>query len=159
MGDGNHSPTLRAVAHDLQLGTYVHFTGWLTADDIVRYLTVADVGLTPDPKNGLNEYSTMEKTMEYMAMGMPGVAFDLPETRLSAQDSTLYARPNDISDFASKIEALLDDEDLRRRMGARGRQAIEDTLAWDHNRSKLLQAYDVRVAPGGTFASARETKP
>jgi glycosyltransferase involved in cell wall biosynthesis len=115
----------------------------------VRYLTVADVGLTPDPKNELNEYSTMEKTMEYMAMGKPGVAFDLPETRFTAQDAALYATPNDVEDFASKIETLLDDEDLRLRLGTRGRKCIEDALTWDHSKRKLAQAYEMLFPPPG----------
>jgi hypothetical protein len=147
MGDGAHAPALRALAHDLGLDGHVHFTGWVETHDIVRYLSVADVGLTPDPRNGLNEYSTMEKTMEYMALGMPGVAFDLPETRLTAQDAALYATPNDAVDFAAKIETLLDDAALRRRLGARGRTIVEDALAWDYNRRRLVEAYERLFSP------------
>jgi glycosyltransferase involved in cell wall biosynthesis len=84
----------------------------------------------------------MVKTMEYMALGKPGVAFDLPETRRTAQDSALYARPNDVEDFADKIDTLLDDEGLRLRMGARGRRIIEDGLTWESNKRKLVEAYE-----------------
>lgn len=142
MGDGGHGAALRALACDLGLEAYTHFTGWVTADDIVRYLTVADIGLTPDPQNGLNEYCTMEKTMEYMAMGKPGVAFDLTETRVSMQDAGLYAQPNDIADFASQIEALLDNEDMRLQLGARGRRRIDDALCWDYSKRALVHAYE-----------------
>jgi len=143
MGDGGHTPTLRALAHKLRLDEYVNFTGWVEAEDIVRYLTVADVGLTPDPQNGLNEYCTMVKTMEYMAMGKPVVAFDLAETRFSAQEAALYATPNLVEDFASKIETLLDDEELCLRMGALGRERIEESLNWDHDQKHLLLAYEM----------------
>ena len=64
----------------------------------------------------------MVKTMEYMALGTPGVAFDLPETRLTAQDAALYARPNDVADFAGQIATLLDDDNLRLRMGEQAAQ-------------------------------------
>lgn len=141
MGDGKRAPALRTLAHELQLDEYVHFTGWLLAKDIVRYLTVADVGLTPCPKNAHNEYATSIKTMEYMAMGKPGVAFDLAETRFSAQDAVLYATPNCVEDFADKIETLLDDEELRVRMGVLGRKRVEETLNWDHDKINLLLAY------------------
>jgi glycosyltransferase involved in cell wall biosynthesis len=147
LGDGPCAPALRALARDLGLDPYVHFTGFVGADDLVRYLTVADVGLTPDPKNGMNEYCTMEKTLEYMAMGKPGVAFDLHETRQSAQDAALYATPNDIADYASKIETLLDDEDLRLRMGGRGRRYIEDALSWEHSKRRLVEAYERLFSP------------
>jgi glycosyltransferase involved in cell wall biosynthesis len=141
MGDGGYAPALRALAHELQLDTYTHFTGWLDAQDLVRYLSVADVGLVPDPRNGLNEYCTMVKTMEYMALGLPVVAFDLPETRFSAQDAAIYATPNSVEDFASKINILLDDQALRLDMSAAGRERIAGGLSWDHDRQSLLQAY------------------
>jgi len=115
----------------------------MESKDILRYLTVADMGLLPDPQNGLNEYCTMIKTMEYMALGKPVVAFDLTETRFSARDAALYAQPNLVEDFASKIEILLDDEDLRLRLGAVGRRRIEEALSWDCSKKNLLQAYKV----------------
>jgi glycosyltransferase involved in cell wall biosynthesis len=142
MGDGGQAPALQALAHELQLDEYVHFTGWLLAEDIVRYLTVADVGLTTCPKNAHNEYATSVKTMEYMAMGKPGVAFDLAETRFSAQDAALFARPNVTEDFANKIETLLNDQELRLKMGAIGRKRIEEALNWDNDKKNLLLAYE-----------------
>ncbi len=143
MGDGENASVLHALAHELQLDDYVNFTGWMESKDILRYLTVADMGLLPDPQNGLNEYCTMIKTMEYMALGKPVVAFDLTETRFSARDAALYAQPNLVEDFASKIEILLDDEDLRLRLGAVGRRRIEEALSWDCSKKNLLQAYKV----------------
>jgi glycosyltransferase involved in cell wall biosynthesis len=141
MGSGDYLPKLQALAHELQLDEYVNFTGWVTSGDVVRYLTVADVALSPDPRNALNEYSTMIKTMEYMAMGKPVVAFDLTETRISAQDAALYATPNLVVDFANKIEVLLNDDELRLKLGAIGRKRIEEELSWDHTKQNLLLAY------------------
>ncbi len=143
MGSGDCLPRLQALTHELQLDEYINFTGWVSGRDIVRYLTVADVGLSPDPRNALNEYSTMIKTMEYMAMGKPVVAFDLTETRFSAQDAALYATPNLVEDFANKIEVLLDDEELRLKLGANGRKRIEEELSWDHTKQNLLLAYEM----------------
>src|SRR6266699_1999112 len=141
MGDGEYLPVLRALAHELHLDDYVNFTGWTQSRDIVRYLTVADIGLSPDPQNGLNEYSTTIKTMEYMTMEKAIVAFALAETRFSAQDAALYARPNYVEDFANKIEVLLDNEELRLTMGAIGRKRIEEELSWNHMKKNLLLAY------------------
>lgn len=141
MGEGDRAPTLRRLAHELELDEFVNFAGWTESKDILRYLAAADIGLSPDPENGLNEYSTMIKTMEYMAMGKPVVAFDLAETRFSAQEAALYAVPNLVEDFADKIETLLDDEELRLEMGAIGRKRVEEELSWDHSRKNLLLAY------------------
>lgn len=146
MGDGDHAPALRKLAHDLQLDEYVHFNGWTHAKDVVRYLSVADVGLVPESQNGLNEYCTLGKTLEYMAVGKPSVAFDLPETRHVARDAALYAKPNSAEDFTDKIETLLNDEPLREQMGAVGRKRIEEAFSWDHTKTDLLRAYEALVS-------------
>lgn len=143
MGDGQHAPELRALAHELQLDEYVHFTGWVNNDELVRYLATADIGLVPDPQNGLNEFSTMVKTMEYMAMKKPIVAFDLQETRFSAQESALYATPNIVEEFANNIEILLDDEELRARLGEIGYQRVLRELSWDNSKKNLWLAYEI----------------
>jgi glycosyltransferase involved in cell wall biosynthesis len=146
MGDGDHAPALRKLAHELQLDEYVHFNGWTRAKDVVRFLSVADVGLVPEPQNGLNEYCTLGKTLEYMAVGKPSVAFDLPETRHVARDATLYAKPNSVEDFTDKIETLLNDELLREQMGAVGRKRIEEVFSWDHTKKEFLRAYEALVS-------------
>ncbi len=142
MGDGEHASLLRALSQRLNLDEYVNFTGWIDKEEILRYLTVADIGLSPDPQNGLNEYSTMIKTMEYMAIGKPIVAFDLLETRFSAQGAALYAVPNSVEDFADQIEILLNDKELRCQMGTLGQRRIEEALSWEHSRKNLLRAYE-----------------
>lgn len=149
MGDGGHAAALRELARELRLDAYAHFTGWLDAQDLVRYLSIADIGLVPDPRNGLNEYCTMVKTMEYMAMGIPVAAFDLPETRFSAGEAALYATPNSVEDFARAIDTLINDEALRLTMSAAGRQRIEQGLNWEHDRQALLQAYHYCREKGG----------
>lgn len=162
IGGGSQLSTLQTLASELQLGEYVTFTGWTLPEDVVHYLTVADVGLVPDPQNGVNEYCTMIKTMEYMALGKPVVAFDLAETRVSAQDGALYATPNLVEDFADKIEALLDNEELRLRMGAFGRKRVEEALSWDVTKQQLLLAYGTlfhrRYEPPALSDSQKETE-
>lgn len=141
MGDGDQLPILKKLAKDLNLEAYVHFAGWVGKKDLLRYLSVADIGLSPDPSNTLNDRSTMLKTMEYMAMARPVVAFDLPETRYSAQEAALYATSNRIEEYVDKIELLLNDEALRLKMGAFGRKRVEEELSWNQTQKHLLRAY------------------
>jgi asparagine synthase (glutamine-hydrolysing) len=98
--------------------------------------------LSPDPKNPLNDVSTMNKTMEYMAFGLPVLAFDLRETRASAAEAGAYATPNDVEEMARLLVDLLDDEPRRRRMGSAGRRRIEQKLAWSHQEPHYLSVYD-----------------
>ncbi|MCC6176373.1 MAG: glycosyltransferase [Chloroflexi bacterium] len=148
IGAGDHVSDLRRLAGDLGLDEDVEFTGRISDADLIRYLSTADVCLSPDPANGFNELHTMTKTMEYMALGRPVVAFDLRETRYSAQDAALYAPPNDVDAFAAAIVRLLEDEGLRARLGAAGRERVEHVLAWDHTRQALLAAYECLLGDG-----------
>jgi glycosyltransferase involved in cell wall biosynthesis len=112
-------------------------------------MSTADVGLSPDPKNPLNDVSTMNKTMEYMSFELPVVAFDLRETRTSAGDAAVYVTPNVIEEYAEAIVALMDDEPRRTRLGQLGRARVEKELAWPHQRQAYIDVYQRLTAVGG----------
>ncbi|MGH3903823.1 MAG: glycosyltransferase family 4 protein [Pseudonocardiaceae bacterium] len=142
IGDGDAAKGLRSLADELGLDGYVEFTGRAPDELVARLLSTADVGLSPDPKNPLNDVSTMNKTMEYMAFELPVVAFDLVETRVSAGDAAVYAEPNRVELYADTILALLDDEVRRKQMGAAGRRRVEDVLAWRNQIPPYVRVYD-----------------
>ena len=141
VGKGDALPGLKAMAAGMGLGEHVWFTGRIPDADLVRCLSTADICLVPDPSNPFNDRSTMIKIMEYMALGKPIVAFDLPEHRFSAQTAALYARPNDELEFARGLAQLMDDPARREAMGASGRRRVENELAWPYSVPHLLNAY------------------
>jgi glycosyltransferase involved in cell wall biosynthesis len=108
----------------------------------MRILSTADICVDPDPSNAYNDRSTMVKMAEYMALGKPVVAFDLPEHRHTAGAAAVYATPNDEFDFARKLDDLMDDPGERHRMGDFGRSRVETELAWRHQEARLVAAYD-----------------
>ena len=142
IGDGDAGPELRKLAVELDLGEHVHFTGRAPDDLVKRVMSTADIGLSPDPKNPLNDVSTMNKTMEYMAYELPVVAFDLVETRVSAGEAALYATPNEIDNYGDLVLELLDDDVRRKQMGAAGRRRVEDVLAWEHQTGPYVAVHD-----------------
>ena len=123
IGSGDCFDDLVALRDRLDLSEWVTFTGRIPDAEVAAILSTADLGISPDPKNPLNDLSTMNKTMEYMAFGLPVVAFDLRETRVSAGDAGVYATPNDVGELARLLVELMDDESLRCAMGAAGRAA------------------------------------
>jgi glycosyltransferase involved in cell wall biosynthesis len=142
VGDGDVLEGMRELAHRVGVADRVEFTGFLQEDDGVRrVLASADVCLAPEPKNPLNDASTLIKIAEYMAMERPIVAFDLAESRVTAGDAAVYAQPNDPSSFARCIDGLLDDPARRALMGSFGRERVENGLAWEHSQRHLLAAY------------------
>lgn len=142
VGDGPALESLKRLAAEINVAEYVTFTGRVPDKELLEMLNTADLCVNSDEYNEMNDKSTMNKIMEYMALGKPIVQFDLTEGRVSAQDASVYARPNDAIDMAEKIVALLDDPEERARMGAFGRRRIEDELAWTYEVPKLLAAYD-----------------
>jgi glycosyltransferase involved in cell wall biosynthesis len=141
IGSGDCFDDLVALRDELGLAGHVEFTGRAPDDQVMRIMSTADAGLSPDPKNPLNDVSTMNKTMEYMVFGLPVVAFDLRETRVSAGDAAVYVQPNDEQQYAEAIVALLDDEPKREVMGKLARERVEQELAWDHQESTYLGVY------------------
>ena len=146
VGAGDALPGLRSLTEQLGLADYVLFTGWVEHTEFARYLSAADICIAPEPSNSYNDRSTTIKMMDYMALGKPIVAFDLPEHRFTAQDAAVYARPNDELDFAQQIASLMDDWVRRKKMGEKGRERIEKELAWSHQEKFLLEAYEALVS-------------
>ena len=141
IGSGDSFADLVALRDELGLAGVVEFTGRAPDELVASVLSTADVGLSPDPKNPLNDLSTMNKTMEYMAYELPVVAFDLRETRVSAAEAAVYATPNDVHEYAAAIVALMDDEPARHRLGKLGRLRVETELAWIHQERAYLSVY------------------
>jgi asparagine synthase (glutamine-hydrolysing) len=142
IGDGDAAPELRRLTTELGLDDFVHFTGRLPDEAVRELMSTADVGLSPDPKNALNDVSTMNKTMEYMAFELPVVAFDLVETRVSAGDAAVYAPPNLVEEYGDAVLDLLADDARRAEMGKVGRERVEKELAWRTQVPAYVGVYD-----------------
>ena len=147
IGNGDCFDDLVALRDRLKLNGHVEFTGRAPDELVKKVMSTAVAGLSPDPKNPLNDVSTMNKTMEYMSFELPVVAFDLIETRISARDAAVYVASaghpeQEVRDYAKAIVDLIDDEPGRLRMGKAGRARVEDELAWAHSERAYVGVYD-----------------
>jgi glycosyltransferase involved in cell wall biosynthesis len=142
IGTGDSYDELVMLVNDLGISDHVTFTGRAPDETVFEVFSTADIGLSPDPLNPLNDVSTMNKTMEYMAFELPVVAFDLKETRVSAEDAAVYVQPNDTDAYADAITELLADPDRRAAMGRAGRQRVEQVLAWGHQAPRYVNVYE-----------------
>ncbi len=141
VGGGPALADLKAMTTRMGLDDYITFTGRAPNKEFMEILSTMDVGVNPDRVNPMNDKSTMNKIMEYMAMGKPMVQFDVTEGRYSAQEASLYAKANDPVDMAEKLLFLLENEEQCREMGRYGRARVERELSWDHQIDPLLRAY------------------
>jgi glycosyltransferase involved in cell wall biosynthesis len=157
VGAGPELARMENLASHMRVTEYVTFTGRVPDQELLEMLNTADVCVNPDEFNVMNDKSTMNKIMEYMALGKPIVQFDLTEGRFSAQQASLYARRNDAADLADKILDLLGDETKCRLMGEAGRRRVIDHLAWPHEAPNLLRAYESLFSGG--YISVATTAP
>ena len=141
VGAGDATPQLQRFCEEWNLSDICRFTGRLPDPEMLATLNACDICVQPDPSSPLNDVSTMNKIMEYMALKKPVVAFDLPETRYSGGSAALYAEPNLVDDLAEKIITLADGPSLMKKLGEQGRQRVEDVLCWRHSETPLREAY------------------
>ncbi len=142
LGFGDCLDELKVLAGELRLDDFVTFTGRVGPQQIADYLSTADIGIGPDPKSPLNDVSTMNKTMEYMAYCVPIVSFDLIETRVSAGDAAVYVESPDLDAFARAWIGLLDSPDDRVKRGLLGRERVSRELDWAPQARRYLEVWN-----------------
>ena len=145
IGKGDSFDDLVEKKSRWQLDDNVLFTGRVPDEEMLSLLSSCDLCVQPDPKNPLNNLSTMNKAMEYMALQKPVVAYDLVETRYSCDDCALYATPNSIDDLSDKILFLADNKSTRLKMGKKGRSRIENHLEWKYSKKNLIDLYNLVI--------------
>jgi glycosyltransferase involved in cell wall biosynthesis len=150
IGSGDCFDELVALRDELRLSGHVEFTGRAPDELVKKILSTADIGLSPDPKNPLNDLSTMNKTMEYMSFELPVIAFDLRETRVSADAAAVYVEPNDVREYAKAIVDLMDDAPGRAQLAKIGRTRVEDQLAWEFQKRAYLDVYERLTGRSGS---------
>ena len=141
IGSGDLQPKLKKICTRLELDEFVEFTGRIPDQQVKEILSTADIAVAPDPRDPLNDVSTMNKIIEYMALEKALVCFDLVEAKVSAGEAAIYAKPNDTQDFALKVIELLEQPEKRKEMASYGRRRFLDSLAWDHQKQHLLRLY------------------
>ena len=141
IGGGTELENIKRLSLKNNVEGFVDFYGRVDDQMLIDILNTCDICVNPDKPTEMNNLSTMNKIMEYMALKKAMVQFDLKEGRVSASEASLYAINNDIEDFANKIVQLLDDEALRVRMGEFGYSRIINELSWDFESKKLVDFY------------------
>ena len=140
-------------ADALGLSDTVTFTGRIPYDQAPLYLSAGDLAVSP--KISLTEANG--KLFNYIACGLPTVAFDTPVNREILGDTALYAKVGDVASLAGAIGRLAGDRELRDVLGRRGRSRAEKEHSWKARGRdlvgiyrKMLERQGKAVSHGGT---------
>jgi glycosyltransferase involved in cell wall biosynthesis len=135
VGEGECLGQVREMSARLGVGSWVDLTGWLPEAAVFSYLASADLGLD----SSLQTEISPVKILEYMAFGLPFVAFDVTETRTMGAGASALVAPPDVESYARQVVALLDDAARRAEMGEAGRERVRADLAWERQSVAYLE--------------------
>ncbi len=145
----------RSRARALGIADHVTLPGRIDYARAARYLSLGDVAvsakLTPMEGNG--------KLLNYMACGLPTVAFDLPGNLTTLADAGVYAPTGDGAALAAQIIALLRDPARRRDLGRRARLRAEQRYSWRSIGVTINQMYDTLLARQAVGAQSDAAAP
>jgi glycosyltransferase involved in cell wall biosynthesis len=143
IGGGTELQAIKELTEKMELQDYVDYYGRVDDETMVNILNSTDICVNPDKPTEMNNLSTMNKIMEYMALKKPIVQYDLKEGRVSAQNASLYAENTSPANFAEKILWLFDNPDARNEMGEFGYNRVINELSWDFESKKLIAFYKI----------------
>jgi glycosyltransferase involved in cell wall biosynthesis len=114
------------------LEEHVLLTGWLPQRAALGYAVRAEVGLSPIPRGALFDVSSPTKLVEYLALGIPSVANDIPDQRLVIEQSGAgLCVPMEARAFADATLRLLNDQALARQFAMRGPAYVKGHRTYD----------------------------
>ena len=157
VGTGTDWPRLVRLRDEWGLTDAVYMPGRLPWEQVIRTLTATQICVQPDLPNPFNHKVTMNKLMEYMALGKAVVSFDLRETRVSGGEAVLYAGAPTGRSLAEAVLSLVDDPARARSMGEAARRRVEEQLGWQHQEEALCAVYE-RLFPGRLSRAALAAK-
>jgi len=146
IGGGPERDALMALSVSLGLAEFVTFHGRVSDGDMRSIIMNSDIGVNPDRPSTMNSLSSMNKIVEYMALGIPMVQFDCVEGKRTALEASTYVTDPTAAGLAIEMDALLADAAGREYMRTYGLQRFNDALCWEAQYPNLINAYS-QLAP------------
>lgn len=121
---------------------HVRFLGYKSVEEVYSYMKKCDIGIVtflPVP----NHLTTLpNKPFEYMACRLPVIMSNFEYWRDIFNGCALFADPNSPQQIAERINALLENGDMRAELGSVGRKFVEQNYSWEAEREKLFEVYE-----------------
>ena len=146
IGNGPALASVQSLARELRIEDHVTFTGYLTGEDLMSYVSAFDIGVIPDPINESNDIMSMNKVFEYSALGIPSVAYRLKETMRLLGDAAVYADTETPAALAKACLRLMVDDSLRTNCSRKASELARTSFSWDNEAKKYVDVFERALA-------------
>jgi glycosyltransferase involved in cell wall biosynthesis len=141
VGGGDRLDEAKHLAHRLEFEKRLIFTGEVPHHEVPYYIAAADVAVACFEDNPQSRCKSPLKVVEYMASGKAIVASRIPEVMNMIGNCGLLVDPENPLEITDAIEKLLDDPELRQRLGEDARERAVRTHGWQKRTQILVKAY------------------
>ena len=156
VGDGSAVPGLKRSVSERALESHFYFSGWLEQDEIPSYICASDIGLVvlPDVLSARGRVTLKE--FEYWGCGVPAILPRLPALQEVAEDgvTALFYRPGDAKELADKINLLIEDRELRKKLGENGYAMVREKFEWSKLADQFVKLCESYVEEGRNLTEA-----
>ncbi|WP_456441587.1 glycosyltransferase family 4 protein [Caldithrix abyssi] len=137
LGDGPSYQELVEFNREKGHEAWIRFLGRIPHSEIQQYIAMMDVAISPHA----TPYSSPMKILEYMAMEKAILAPDMENIRdiLRDGENALLFKPDDARSLKEKLLLLIQNEDLRRRLGKTARRDVVQKFTWLGNARKTAE--------------------
>jgi len=143
VGDGPYLDSLKEMAQNMNIGSYITFTGWVDPNKLSKYVSASDLGIIPFLRTKVNERGVPNKLFEYIIHGKPVIASRLKGMNsVFDDDEIIFFEPGNPLDLAEKIKWCFDNEDLVKEKVQKARSRYEQEYTWDKMKKELYRCYN-----------------
>ncbi|HAV76802.1 MAG TPA: hypothetical protein DCX53_05540 [Anaerolineae bacterium] len=143
VGDGTLRESMEQLSIDLGVSHAVHFTGLIPHVEVPQYMASADVAVVPYPKLDHRNWLSPLKLFEYMASAKAIVASEVGQVKDIIQHETngILVSADDVQEMSEAILRLIEDDDLRVRLGQQARDDAVRKHSWEQYISRLEKVF------------------
>ena len=143
VGSGSYESELKELNNNLGLTDKVSFLGWKTQDEVYQYLVNCDIALIPHLRNEHTDNTSPNKIFQYMLAGKPVLSADCTYIKNILEETNAGLVYEDVSndDFRKSLIKLIDNAELRNKLGENGKESILKKYNWDGTSQELLKLY------------------
>lgn len=144
IGDGIYKNEMLETIKNLRINDNVLYLGKIDYRNVIKYYNIFDLVIYPRKRCELCNTTPSYKILEAMSMEKPIIASELNATKEIIIDefNGLLCKPDNIEDLLQKINLLIQNPELRNKLGKNAREWVNNNREWTKIGTELITLYD-----------------